>query len=396
MTNKVEKWVKGEIRVELIGGDSARFINVALEKHLNITDLRWTSSNNLQFSVNVDQFFELRKILKPMGGKIRIINKGGFPFFMRLVMNRMWFAIGLVLFFILIGVLSTFVWSVEVEGNKTIPTQTILQAAKENGLYPLQSAFRMPQKDKLAKLLVNQIEGVNWIGIEHTGTKVLIKVVEMTLPEEREPQSFRHLVASQDAVITYMVANIGKPLVKEHMRVKKGDILISGIIGSERHSDIVVAEGDVRGLVWYEYKAELPLIHETAAYTGEINKRSYIVLGKRTFRFKQKEPTFDRSEVKQHYKPVMLFNYELPFGFLQETEYETRINSIELDQKEAKAIAIKQAKQRLLEKAGLQAKVISENILHEELHNGKVVLRVLFEVEQSIVQQKPIVHIQGD
>jgi len=396
MTNKVEKWVKGEIRVELVGGDSAKFINEALHKHINVSDLHWTSSNQLQFTINVEQFFELRKIVKPMGGKIRIINKAGFPFVTRLLFKRIWFAIGLALFFMLIGILSTFIWSIEVVGNNTIPTQTILQVAKDNGLYPLQSSFRLPHKDKLAKQLLNNIDGVNWIGIEHTGTKVLIKVVEMTLPEKREAQSYRHLIASNDAVITYMITNVGKPVVKEHMRVKKGDILISGIIGSERHSEIVVADGEVRGLVWYEYKAELPLTHSILTYTGEVKRKNYIVIGDRTFRFKNKTLQFEQSELTQKYNPLVLFNYELPFGILKETEYESRNIQSELSKEEAKQIALQQAKKRLLEKSGADSKVISENILHEELQNGKVVLRILFEVEQSIVQQKPIVQIQGD
>lgn len=396
MSNKVSNWVKGMIRVELIGGDIATFINEALKQHLNISDIKWTSSNQLQFTINVDEFFKMRKILKPLGAKIRIVNKEGFPFMLRLFVKRIWFTIGLALFFIIIGLLSTFVWSVEVVGNETIPTKTVLQVARENGLYPLQSTFKLPDKDKLAKQLVNNIDGVNWIGIEHTGTKVVIKIVEMTLPEAKEPKSLRHLVASHDAVITYMVADIGKPLVREHMKVKKGDILISGIIGSERHSDIVVAEGVVRGLVWYDYKAQIPLVHEITSFTGEIKQNKYIVVGERTFKFRKKEKQFESSETFQKYTPLKILNYELPIGNLQEIEYETRIIKNELNQKEAVNTALNQAKQRLLEKAGSDAKVLDQNILHEELHNGKVVIRVLFEVEQSIVQQKPIVQIQGD
>lgn len=396
MTNKVGNWVRGMIRVQLIGGDSALFINEALKQELNVSDISWTSTNQLQFTINVDEFIKMRKILKPLGAKIRIVNKKGFPFVLRLFVKRIWFTSGLALFFIIIGVLSTFVWSVEVEGNKTIPTKTVLQVAKENGLFPLQSTFKLPDKDKLAKQLVNNIEGVNWIGIEHTGTKVVIKIVEMTLPEEKEPKSFRHLVASHDAVITYMVADIGKPLVREHTQVKKGDILISGVIGSERHSEIVVADGVVRGLVWYEYKAQIPLVQELTSFTGEKKQNKYIVLGERTFKFRKNEKQFESSETIQEYNPLKVLNYELPIGNLQEIEYETRIIKNELNRKEAVTVALNQAKQRLLEKAGSDAKVINQNILHEELQNGKVVIRVLFEVEQSIVQQKPIVQIQGD
>jgi similar to stage IV sporulation protein len=38
----------------------------------------------------------------------------------------------------------------------------------------------------------------------------------------------------------------------------------------------------------------------------------------------------------------------------------------------------------------------SENILHEKTDNGKVYMKVLFEVEQSIVKEEPLVYMQGE
>src|SRR5690606_21406703 len=140
--------------------------------------------------------------------------------------------------------------------------------------------------DVLSKKLVTAIPGTTWIGVEKVGTKVNIQVVEATIPEAQQLNNPRHLIATKDAVITYIIAQQGKPMVKKNHKVKAGDILISGIIGSEAHSQVVVAQGNVKGLVWYEYEVKAPLVQKYRVFTGERQARSYIVLGNRALKIK--------------------------------------------------------------------------------------------------------------
>ncbi len=78
---------------------------------------------------------------------------------------------------------------------------------------------------------------------------MIIKIVEATIPETPQLLSPRHLVASKNAMVTEIFAEKGKPVVKPNAYVRKGDILISGILGDEAHQQTVVAQGKVKG--WY-------------------------------------------------------------------------------------------------------------------------------------------------
>lgn len=397
MKRSVIEWLKGSVVVELQGGNVARFLNEVLTAELSLSNIRWTSSETVQFEVSLAQYFSLRKYVRAAGAHIHIVKKEGFPFLLNRMEKRIWFSVGVAIFFTLIFLLSSLIWSIEVEGNKRIPTDVIIAAAKEQGLYEMQWSFRLTDTDVISKQLVNAIPGTNWIGVEKTGTKVKIQVVEMTIPDERELQSPRHLVATNDAVITYIIAEEGKPLVRKNAKVKKGQTLISGIIGSEAHSKVVIAKGKVKGLVWYEYKVSAPLIQEYKAFTGEKQARSYFVIGNRALKisgFNQQQ--YESSEVQTTREQFRIGNFELPFGTMKEMEREATVTEQKLTVEQVKESSLEQARLHVLAKAGDDASIVSEIILHEQSDNGKVVLKVLYEVDQSITKELPIVQMQGD
>lgn len=390
-------WLKGSVEVELQGSNVAQFLNQATQDKLELSNISWRGSSTVHFTVSVENFFLLRKYVRASGGKLKLVRKTGFPFLLVLLGKRMWFTIGIALFFTVIFCLSSLVWSIDIKGNKVIPSDIIMDAAKKEGLYRFQWSFRLQDADVLSKKLVTALPGTTWIGVEKVGTKVNIQVVEATIPEAQQLNNPRHLVATKDAVISYIIAQQGKPMVKKNQRVKTGDILISGIIGSEAHSQIVVAQGDVKGLVWYEYEVKAPLVQKYRVFTGERQARSYIVLGKRALKVKgyNQEP-YSKSEVITTTNMLTLGKYSLPIGKMKEMEQEVAFEERELSVEEAKTESLEQARLRILAHAGKDAEIVSEIVLHEATENGKVVMKVLYEVNQNITKELPIVQMQGD
>ena len=62
----------------------------------------------------------------------------------------------------------------------------------------------------------------------------------------------------------------------------------------------------------------------------------------------------------------------------------------------AKTKGLEGARNDILAKNGKGTKILSEKILHEKKENGKVYMKVLFEVEESIAEELPLVHSQGE
>ncbi|REK77406.1 sporulation protein YqfD [Paenibacillus paeoniae] len=397
MKEKGVSWLKGVVVVEARGGSPEDLVNKAIGGGLGLSAIRWTSKGLLQFELSVGDFFRLRPYLKETGCRVHVTERRGLPFWLVKAEKRIAFAGGLVLFFAIIFMLSSLVWSVDVDGNVKLSEEQILQAAKQEGLYPMQWSFRLQDTDVISKKLVNSLPGTTWVGVEKKGTKVRIQVVEMTLPETPSLQNPRHLVASADGVVTQIIAEAGKAVVRKNTRVKKGQTLISGLIGSEANSKVVVAKGIVRGLVWYEFKVEVPLTQQVKVYTGEKKTKWYAVLGSRALQvsgFGKEE--FGQSETLTKEERISWRQWSLPIGRMKETVMETELQERSLTVEEAKSVGLLQAKADVLEKAGRDAVVVDEIVLHEEADNGKVYMKVLFEVEQSLVTEMPLVQMQGD
>src|SRR5690606_42136523 len=125
----------------------------------------------------VGQYFLLRKYVRASGGKIKVMSKKGFPFLLSIMEKRLWFTIGIGIFFTVIFLLSSLVWSIDIAGNKRIPNDVILAAAKTEGLYRYQWSFRLQDTDVLSKKLVNSIPGTTWIrSEEHTLNSSHVKI----------------------------------------------------------------------------------------------------------------------------------------------------------------------------------------------------------------------------
>ncbi|WP_282941473.1 sporulation protein YqfD [Paenibacillus sp. RC67] len=384
--------MRGYVLIEVRGGRFEKLVNALMEQRMTIWDIRIVDETNAELYIVLKDFFRLRPVLKETGCRVHVRKRYGVPFLLDKLEKRKIFALGLIGFVIGLYMLSSVVWQVRVEGNELISKQQVLEAAKEQGIYKLQWKYRLKNTDVMSRALQGQLPGTAWVGVEVHGTHIVIKIVEATVPDKQPLLSPRHLVASKSGMITYILAEKGRPLVKANTYVKKGDILISGVLGDDVNRQTVVASGEVRGLVWYTPQVEVPLTQQYKVYTGEVKDRSYFVVGNRALQLTGYGKTgFEQFETIPERKTLQLGKFVLPIGWLHERVMQVNIMEKATDPQEAKKLGIEAAKKEILASAGKEAKVVNEKILHEKTENGKVYMEVHLEVEESITQEQPIV-----
>jgi len=384
-------YARGYVWVKLIGEAPERFVNAATRDKIDLWSISFTPSGELTFGVSIPDYFRLRPLLRESDCRTRVVSRHGLPFKLARLSRRKTFAGGMLAFVLALFLLSTLIWEVRVEGNSTITEEQIRQAARAEGIYGYQWSFRLGDAATLSQRLALRLPEAAWVGVDKQGTSVTITVVESTKPENRALVGPRHLVAKADAVITRIVAENGRPKVERNDRVRKGDILISGILGDEKNNKKVVSKGKVMGLVWHEYRIVSPMHAKTRNLTGESKERSYLVIGNRALQISgYGEDSFGESQIRTELQRARLWNKLLPFGTMKEHELEVVEIEKKLTPAEAKEVGLAQARAELLAKAGKEASIKAENILHEHTENGKVMLTVLFEVEQSIEVERPI------
>ncbi|MNC59055.1 putative stage IV sporulation protein YqfD [compost metagenome] len=87
---------------------------------------------------------------------------------------------------------------------------------------------------------------------------------------------------------------------------------------------------------------------------------------------------------------------KLPIGWMSEKVLETTEIELKLSVDEATKSGLERAKRDIIAKNGVTSVILEQKILHEKKDNGKVYMKVLFEVEQNIAEELPIVHDQGE
>ncbi|MBP1999167.1 hypothetical protein J2Z69_000186 [Paenibacillus shirakamiensis] len=385
--------LRGSVTVTVRGEQLEQFINALAKEQIEVWNLTPISVDHMRMEIVVADYFRLRPLLKRTGSRAHVDGRAGLPFFWNQMYRRKWFLIGFLLFCAGMFCLTSLVWDVEVKGNVKLNKEDILQTAREEGIYPFQWTFRMPDQDKLSKDMTRRLPGTSWVGVSRSGTKVTIEVVEAAQPKNTELLSPRHLISKADAVVTHIFAERGQPEVGIHDRVRKGSVLITGQQGDLS----VVAQGEVRGIVWHEYDIESPLVRKEFVYTGEKKEKGYLYFGNTAIQvWGYGKVSYDKMQTLTRLDPLTWRSWKLPIGWMSENILEATEIETQQTMEQAAARGMEGAKLDIKVKNGADAVVLKQKILHEKSDNGKVYMKVLFEVEQNIAEELPIVHHQGE
>jgi similar to stage IV sporulation protein len=388
--------MRGYVKIEVRGKQIEAFINRAIQEKFIVWNMRRTSSEQVELFIVLPHLFKLRPLLRSSRCRLRILERHGLPFLLDKLERRKFFAVGIVLFVIGIYAMSSFVWSIRVEGNERISTQTILDAANKQGIQLKKWKPLLREPEELSRSLLSELPGAAWIGVDIKGTRVYIKVVETTRPDDRELLSPRHLIAAKSAEVTEILAEKGKAMVKPHSVVRQGDILISGIVGNDEHQDVVVAKGIVRGIVWEKVQVQIPLIQKTKVYIGETKKRYYIAFGERALKvwgFGALPFELHESEYMSH--TLQWRNYKLPVAWMNEKVLAVEQTETSLEPADARQIALEQARLNVIAEAGPDARLANEKLLSERVEDGILHVEVLMEIERDIAEEQAIVPEQS-
>ncbi|MEX2462405.1 MAG: sporulation protein YqfD [Paenibacillaceae bacterium] len=389
------KFWLGYVKLQLTGEKIEAFINLAAKQQLQLWEIRYQANDAVEFRILLQHFFRLRPLLRQTSCKVHVLERHGAPFFLDKLDKRKFLIAGMLLFAVLLFMMSSIIWQVKVVGNEKISTPHILEIAKKQGIHPWQWKFKLKSPESLSRELQRQLPSASWVGVQFHGTRLTIEVVESAEPEVKPLANPQHLVAAMNAVITQIKAERGTSLVKLHAFVRKGDVLISGLVGSVPNQKIVVAKGSVMGEVWYTSQVEVPLVLKQNSFTGESVKRFYVVIGNRALQisgYQQKK--FNQFTKEIVHKSLQWHRWTLPVGWIQESLQETQILEQKRNQEDAVKLGMQLAQASILRGMDPNARILAQKILHERVENGTVYMEVHFEVEQSIVQEQPI--IQGE
>ncbi len=279
MTRNIINYIKGSVVVRITGPMPEKLINLCISHHILLWGIT-KSKDNFYACMRLNDFFKIRPLVKKSGMRVKVISHSGLPFAIKRVKRRKMLITGAIIFLIILNILVSYIWFVDVIGVKTLPADIIKQIAYQNGLKPGILRTSVNGKKIENEILLNVPE-IAWVSINFTGTRAVIDVVEKTMPKQ-EDKTPADIVAVKDGVITEIIALAGQPNVKKNDTVKRGDLLIKGTVTQPvtlnelgqplppaLPPQLVKANGIVKARVWYEGYGEDELVHTIYEHTGQ-------------------------------------------------------------------------------------------------------------------------------
>lgn len=251
--------------------------------------------------------------------------------------------------------------------------------------YSLKKSFRKITEIK-EEILAKYPEKIEWLEIEVVGTKYVVRVELREIPNNKEEEVNRHVVAKKDALIKKIEALEGMIIKEVNNYVKKGDIIISGnILLNDESKGVVSAKGEVFGEVWYTTTVEYPFTYYEERLTGKKKKVLSFKFLNRSFEL------FSTFENKKSTEKTLLKNNLLPIKLVLEHQEELIIIDQVLTEEEAIDKAIVLGQEKMKKELNDEEYIVSNKVLKVNIKENKVVVDIFFVVYENITDYLEIV-----
>ncbi|MDD6328681.1 MAG: sporulation protein YqfD [Eubacteriales bacterium] len=376
-----------------------RLINLCTRNDLIITCKNKTE-NSCDFIISSHDKDLFCEYITKLNMDYSVMKEYGICTWLKKYKTRLW--IPFCLFFLLFSIwmFSKYVWNITIYGTNQYTAEQIKQYVMDEYV-AIGTKKSEIDCSALEDALREHYDEIAWISCELSGTMLKIDVLE-TIPQNynQASKSPSNLIASKDCIVSNIITTNGYQMVEQGMEVKKGDILITGVVPIYNEYDELIetnytyASGEIYGIVSYDYSDCFALQSYEKTYTEE--KRSYgIDLGNIQINLPSKKYT--NSDVTTEYKQLKIGNsFYLPVKLRTKIQKLYTTEALVLNEEEAMEKARKKLYYHIsqMQKKGVE---ILENNVKIQISDGQCIATGTILVKEYICILVPIDNtLQGE
>lgn len=282
--------LQGEVRLRVQGPFPERLMNLCAQDRITFWALEWRDEHQLALTARRRDLRQMRQLAQRVGCTVDVDGMRGLPFFLERFRTRYAFLAGLALSLAAVSILSSFIFTIQVTGNETVPTGEILSELRRLGVRPGVYGPGLERKEIAGEALLG-LEELSWMSLNLHGTRLEVIVREaIPSPKLAEEEGCFDVVAEADGIITQVEALAGEALVKEGDTVTAGEVLISGTVSIKppEYSTEPIryyqthARGRILARTWRTITASIPIHATVKEYTGQSKTQCVLtILGRR-------------------------------------------------------------------------------------------------------------------
>ncbi len=341
---KIYRFFKGKLKVAFSGDFVERVLNLCAYNGISVWGIR-KRGDNLTLFMSVNDWKQMPKILRNTGVRAHILKKYGVPIIIGRYRYRYGIALGALLFFVVLQILSGYIWNISVVGNDKIKSETIIAACESIGIKEGIRASKIDALDKRVELQT-RVDSLAWAALNIEGCLLTVDVKEASLTPQKD-YSPCNLVASDDGVIKKIEVTEGQIKVALGDAVTENTLLVSGFYELANGStNLVKSSGEIVAEMVEKHTITVPFRQKIKHFTGR-QKQKYVLQF-----FSLKIPLYlgeERGDFQKHTKKIILKNENSYVPVFLHKIYlrEIKENSVLLSEERAEQIAKKELEKRL-------------------------------------------------
>lgn len=289
--NRAAALLRGCVRVRVESAFPERVLNLCASRGIRFMELEWESASAFRFTVGRRDVRGLRDLCEELEAQTSALSCKGLPFTLGRMRRRRVLLAGALVCALLLGVNACFIWDLQVEGNGSVPPERILRVLARCGVHRGTFVFSFRSHDVCNRALP-ELPELCWLTVNVRGCRAHVIVRErVPRPEIVNETAPTNVVSARDALVTDVRALDGEARVQRGATVRRGQLLISGIVDTRDVTAPTVAtrylagKGEVWGRTWYELSVRIPLVEERCVPTGEQIRRHSLIWGEKRVKF---------------------------------------------------------------------------------------------------------------
>lgn len=267
---RIYRYILGRIRVRFYGEFPERILNLCAVNGITLWGAK-SVKDGIRAYITVRDFLNIRNIRKGTGIRVHIEEKSGLPFLISRYRKRVGLTAGTAMLLLFLQLMSGFIWNIEIVGNSRVTDSEIMSALNKIGIYEGIPSGKIESKSQREKLLL-EIDSLAWCSLNVEGCRLTVNVSEAKEKAENESQPC-NLKSEFDGIVKKIDITAGNCVVKVGDTVKKGDVLVSGIIENAGGTRFVSSSGTVTAEVKHTFTLSDKYKKTEIKETGTVKKR---------------------------------------------------------------------------------------------------------------------------
>ena len=390
---KIINFFRGSVLYTVTGAFPERFLNLCAQNAVAFWGLEWLDDHTLRLCFARKDAKKARTLAEKVMCQAKAARRAGVPFFLAKFRRRYAFLAGLALAVAAVCVLSRFILTIEVTGNRAVSTAVILSELNRQGVRVGAYGPSIDEKVVSQEALL-RIPALSWMAVNLHGTRAEVigreKVPKPDIVDRTWPS---HLVSAATGIITHMEVLEGQPLFQEGDTVLAGEILISGVIDvpEPQYADtdlgtrITHAMGNVWARTWRTLEAQIPLEAQVKRYTGEeVTRYSLGILDRRLNFYGNSGISLDKyDKITSSHSLTLPGGRVMPLVLRAERYRGYATEPVALDAEAARTLLEERLLERLDGLVGEDGEVLRTDFTVRE-ENGILVVTLLAECREQI------------